>query len=226
MKLTKNYTDSYLASTSINGYSFDKSSSVGQVSTLNACRVRNKVIKYFFAPIKALSSKPVFTISREGVTVSLFYYTGNDTVKLNDNKINRLGRVLSAIFGRQVKLEFVKLYYPHMNRSILAQFLRINAANYNFRRLKGKLFKKVRITKNAESTKRQSLNLPSHIIGIKVQISGRLETERVRPRKTVSTAQLGAITSDSKGFMLDYGTFTSKNTKGAFTVKVWIGQVV
>lgn len=226
MRLTKKYINNYLRDSNqlSSNYSFNKNLSTGQIATLNACRIRIKIINHFFSPIKALSSKPIFTITRDEVIISLFYYRPEGA--LNNNKINSLGEVLSKIFNRRVKLQFVKLYYPHLNSSIFAEYLRINTRKYNFRRLKQQLFKKTGIVKNASSLKASNLKLPSHIVGIKIQISGRLVTERARPRQTVSTAQIGPINSDNKTFLVDYGTYTGKNTNGAYTIKVWTGQRV
>lgn len=226
MRLTKKYIENYLRHNNqlSTNYSFNKNLKTGQIATLNACRIRIKMINYFFAPIKALSSKPIFTITRDEVVISLFYYTPEGA--LNNNKINNLGEFLSKIFNRPVKLQFVKLYYPHLNSDILAEYLRMNARKYHFRHLKGKLFKKTGITKNPSSLKASNLKLPSHIVGIKIQISGRLVTERVRPRQTVSTAQVGPINSNNKTLLVDFGSYTGKNANGAFTVKVWTGQRV
>jgi len=226
MRLTELYLQKFLGDSNqlSTNYSFNKNLDNGQIATLNACRIRNKIINYFFSPIKALSSKPVFTITRDEVTISLFYYTRSGA--LNNNKINNLGEILSKIFNRPVKLEFVKLYYPHLNSCILAEYLRMNARKYHFRHLKRKLFKKTGITKNPSSLKASNLKLPSHIVGIKIQISGRLVTERARPRQTVSTAQVGPIKSDNKTLLVDFGSYTGKNANGAFTVKVWTGQRV
>jgi len=208
----------------IYSYSYNKNLSIGQIATLNACRIRITIINYFFSPIKALSSKPVFNISRNKVTISLFYYVPKGA--LNNNRINNLGEILSEIFDRPVKLEFVKLYYPHLNRKILAEYLRINVRKYNFRRMKKKFFKKRGISKYPNSTKALNIKLPSQIIGVKIQISGRLVTERARPRQTVSTAQIGPINSNNIGLLVDFGTYTGKNANGAYRVKVWTGQRV
>nr|UHB41890.1 ribosomal protein S3 [Apiotrichum gracile] len=228
MRLTKKYIENYLSDNNqlSTNYNFNKNLKTGQVATLNACRIRIKIINYFFAPIEVLSSKPVFTITRDEVIISLFYYTPEEEGALNTNKINNLGEFLTKIFNRPVKLQFVKLYYPHLNSDILAQYLRMNARKYHFRHLKGKLFKNREITKNPSSSTASKLKLPSHIVGIKIQISGRLVTERVRPRQTVSTAQVGPISSNNDTLLVDFGSYTGKNANGAFTVKVWTGQRV
>lgn len=226
MRLTTKHINNYLRDSQqlSTSYSFNKNQNIGQISTLNRSRTRTKIIECFFSPIERLASKPVFTITREEVVINVFYYRPEGA--LNSNKVNNLGEVLSKVFKRRVKLEFVKLYYPHLSREILAQYLRINVGKYDFRRLKGKLYKKANITKYPNSVKASGLSLPSNIVGIKVQVSGRLMTERSRPRQTVSTAQVGSISNDNKQVLVDYGKYTGKNAKGAYTIKVWIGQQV
>jgi hypothetical protein len=48
-------------------------------------------------------------------------------------------------------------------------------------------------------------------------------TERSRPRQTVQTAQIGSFAKGNLS-LVDSASFTTKNKKGAFTVKVWISQ--
>ena len=77
----------------------------------------------------------------------------------------------------------------------------------------------------------EDTTLPSYITGMKIRISGRLTTQRSVPRQTVQTAQVGSfssshIPSNSKASgIISSASFSTKNQKGAFTVKVWISQV-
>lgn len=225
MKLTRNFNKNYLRDWNLlsTRYSFNKGNENGQIATLNRCRNTTKIIKYFFSPITVLSSRPVFLFTNEEVVINLFYYRPKN-MALNNNSINNLGELLGKIFKRRVKLEFVKLYYPHLNSNILAEYLRLNTSNKGFRKLKKTFFKKKVIIKNPNSSKALNLKLPSHIVGMKIQISGRLVTEPVRPRKTVSKVQVGPIRSDNKTILVDYGSYTGKNAHGAYTVKVSIRQ--
>lgn len=61
------------------------------------------------------------------------------------------------------------------------------------------------------------------LTGIKIRISGRLARQRVVPKRTVKTAYKGGI-SKSKNNLVDYSTYTSKNKKGAFSVRVWLSH--
>ena len=58
-----------------------------------------------------------------------------------------------------------------------------------------------------------------------MQVSGRLQSERNRPRFTVQTAQIGSFVNDKRS-LIDMSSFSTKNAKGAFTIKVWISQRV
>ena len=58
---------------------------------------------------------------------------------------------------------------------------------------------------------------------MKIRVSGRLLTQRSVPRQTVQTAQIGSFSGQDN--VIDFGSYTTKNKKGAFTVKVWISQL-
>jgi|ERR1700712_804315 ribosomal protein S3 len=204
-------------------YNFNKNGLNGSVSMLNAQRSAIELIQHFFSPIKALASKPVFTITSNKVIINIFYLMPVKTQALNINTINNLGERLSKLFGRPVELRLVRLHYPYLNSYILAQFVALNTKKYNFVRIQRIIFSKAAIVKDTDSNKALASELPSHIVGIKIRISGRLVTERSRPRQTVQTAEIGSFVKDNKS-IVETALYTDKNKKGAFTVKVWISQ--
>jgi hypothetical protein len=61
--------------------------------------------------------------------------------------------------------------------------------------------------------------IASRLTGIKVRIAGRLARQRVVPKRTVKTAYKGAI-SRSVNNLVESATFTDKNKKGAFSIRV------
>ena len=63
-------------------------------------------------------------------------------------------------------------------------------------------------------------NIPSILTGLRVQVSGRLSRDRIVPKITVQKKQLGGFKINNKNIS-DYAVFTSKNRKGAYTIKVW-----
>ncbi len=179
--------------------------------------------------VKALASKPVYSINGDKVVVTTFYYLPGKDQSLSYSSINSLGEVLSKLFKQPVELRLVRLHYPYLNAHILAQYIAMNTRKYNFTRIQRAIFnavKSVRIDGSSDSSSQATL-LPAYITGIKIKISGRLATERSVPRQTEKTAQIGTFSnsSSSSSNVVEYSQFTSKNKKGAFTVKVWISQV-
>lgn len=197
----------------------------GQV---NEQRVASKLIANFFSvplatDVQALASKPVFSVSGDKVVINAFYYLASDKA-LNNNSINSLGEVLGKVFKQAVELRFVRLHYPYLNSYILAQYIAINTAKYNFTRIQRAIFGALQFPVIKGSNLSSDGALPSYITGMKIRISGRLTTQRSVPRQTVQTAQIGSFSSSEKG-IIESASFSTKNQKGAFTVKVWISQV-
>src|ERR1700712_5268806 len=189
-----------------------------------------RVIEHFFSPIRTLASKPTFTMtssdSNSGkVIVNISYYIANKEQALSDNTVNSLGQVLSKLFKRPVELRLVRLHYPYLNSYILAQYIAINSNRYNFTRIQRAIFNALRPVKAsslADSTGSDQL-VPAFITGMKIRVSGRLVTQRSVPRQTVQTAQIGSFSGQHN--VIDFASYTTKNKKGAFTVKVWISQL-
>lgn len=75
--------------------------------------------------------------------------------------------------------------------------------------------------KGSSGEKRQQI--ASKLTGIKVRIAGRLARQRVVPKRTVKTTYKGAI-SRSINNLVDSATFTDKNKKGAFSIRVWLSH--
>lgn len=57
------------------------------------------------------------------------------------------------------------------------------------------------------------------VTGIKIKVAGRLAKERIVPKKTVKTIQVGSLSKQRVSFV-NSATFTSKNKKGAFSIKI------
>jgi hypothetical protein len=199
-------------------------------------RLASKVLSSFFSSVHALASKPVYNVSGNKVVINIFYYISDTrgNKALSSSAINSVGQVLSKLFKRPVELRLVRLHYPYLDSYILAQYIAINTAKYNFTRIVSRLwganaiFTPVSGPKSSEQDLQlisdNSQVIPAYITGIKVRVSGRLVTERSVPRQTVKTVQLGTFSGSSGVQVIDSASFTSKNKKGAFTIKVWIGQ--
>ena len=66
---------------------------------------------------------------------------------------------------------------------------------------------------------RDDFNPVTSLTGFKIKISGRLAKQRVVPKKTVKTTYKGAI-SPNKYNLVDEASYTGKNKKGAYTIRV------
>jgi ribosomal protein S3 len=173
-------------------------------------------IQSFFAQFKILAGIPQFIFTTNKVIVQVPYYARPGRL-LTETKINALVTRLSLICP--IELRLVRLQYPYLDSSILAQYLGLNAGKYNFLRMKKMLFKK------QANLRSEPFNLPSWSTGVKMEIAGRLTTQRSIPRKTVTNAHKGSFTVSNKlNSSLDLNQYTSKNKLGAHTVKVWLSQ--
>lgn len=201
----------------------------------NNNRQASKLIENYFSQVQALAGKPVFSMLGKKVVINVFYFIAQKDQALDSSTINSLGEVLSKLYKCPVELRLVRLHYPYLNSYILAQFVAMNTRKYNFKAIMNSLFSAVRESVIATGS---TTSLPSQIVGLKVKISGRLATQRSVPRQTVQTAQIGSFSSSviqNNAFsvqetgakaegVVEFAAFTSKNKKGAFTVKVWISQ--
>lgn len=191
-------------------------------------------------------SKPDFSHTNSKVTIQFFYYTASNSKNSFNNDItagehnfvfrkdfSELSTTLAQLYQKEVNVIATRLYYPYLNSDIFSQYLAYNAPSNTFMDFQEAILTNPSLHKT---------NLPAHISGIKVQVSGRLVTETVIPRITVKSCLIGSfqrnannitpankISSGGAPFCLttasiDYSKFTTKNELGAFTVKVWICQ--
>ena len=116
-----------------------------------------------------------------------------------------------------MELRLIRLNHSALDSSIFAQYLTANGGKYSFNRildmLKGRL---PTVVSEGSVTDR---SVASHITGVKIQLSGRLTTQRSSPRQTVQAGRLGSSAKGPYG-LVDYSQHTSKNKLGAFTMKV------
>jgi ribosomal protein S3 len=146
-------------------------------------------------------------------------------------RLNDLAILLSKLLQKNVELELVRLKYPYHDSNILAQLIGINGRKLTYGRIKKVLFRKATIsTKSVETNQMgiqpsdfpESLSLlerTSRLTGLKIRIAGRLNRQRVVPKRTVKTAYKGGI-SKTENNLVDTATYTSKNRKGAVSVRV------
>lgn len=199
-------------------------------------------------------SKPNFSHTNSKVNIQFFYYTAslNSGVSSShparptkieegffkkeyravNNEVttgsfrkdfSELSVTLAQLYQKEVNIIVTRLYYPYLNSHILSQYLAYNAPSNTFMDFQEAILTNPSLHKT---------NLPAHISGIKVQVSGRLVTETVIPRITVKSCLIGSFLAPLRGAssvnnttqIIDYSKYTTKNELGAFSVKVWICQ--
>lgn len=208
--------------------SIDKSYSFISSATNSNIKVTKLIQTYFyhlcntigFQPQKqVLISNPRFSNTSNKITIELFYYIANNknkSIKNNKNltkqfskdSITVLSKNIAQVYGKEVSLVFTRVYYPYINSSIFSQYLFHNSSANTFVHFQNAILK---------YPSWHGKELPSYITGIKVEVSGRLTTERIIPRVTKKSMVFGSL---SGADYLDYASYTGKNYLGSFTIKV------
>ena len=164
------------------------------------------------------------------VVVNIPYYASpNGTPIL---KLTALGAAISKWLRKEtgnkqslkVEVRLLGLRYPYLDRSILAQYVAINGGKYNFTRMHKLIFNKLTTVKKNSVLPSDALS--GHITGLKLELAGRLTTQRSIPRKTVSNKHTGSFyVNKNRGSSVDFSQYASKNKIGAYTIKVWLSNV-
>ena len=206
-----------------------------------------------FGNSKILISNPVFHHSTNEVQITLFYYYNDENPQVQDfvqhhylkeSKLLEVSKSLSSIlFKKKVNLNLIRLRYPYMNSRILAQYLCGKTDKNKFSQLCDALVSKSSVKVGLFGTvgeESEKYILPSYIDSIRLELSGRIGSERVVPRMTKQvyrmdspntnsgiSLQMSNVSADSlKNKVVDYGHYTAKNHLGSFTLKVWITSLV
>jgi hypothetical protein len=196
------------------GYSFAHSttSDIASKNTNSSSLIQS----YFFSMKNSglLHSNPTFSHTSTKVTIHVFYYMpwSKESVNLSIHSMSVLSNSLASLYNKEVSLVMTRIHYPYLNSSIFAKYLAHNAPSNTFVHFQNSIL--TYPSRNASS-------LPAYVSGIKIQVSGRLVTESVKPRMTTNTCLFGSFSSAP---MVDYAKHTTKNSLGAFTIKVWIAQ--
>lgn len=174
-----------------------------------------------------LISEINFKNSQNKVEIQFFYYFINNKhtkyIEYVDPIINKmdlknLSTLLGKIYEKEVYIVINRVYYPYMNAQILSEYLAIKSQSNTFINFKRSIIK---------NTVLQTYNLCAFIVGIKIQVHGRIITERVIPRKTQKYKILGTFHSkNNKQIIVDKGQTNLKNELGQLTIKVEIAQLI
>lgn len=196
-------------------------------------------------------SNPTFEANNNKVNIKIFYYLSEGRIPntLNftslNKEINIIMKVATKLYNKDVSFNFTRIYYPYLNANIFCKYICHNTLSNNFLHFQNAIRKYPRFnfsavkeifvmnkfrdyvrnySDNGKTLEYGNIHMPHEgigIIGVKIQISGRLATERVIPRVTKKSMVFGSL---SKANFVDYSSYTGKNYLGSFTVKVWIGQ--
>lgn len=177
-------------------------------NSIKNTRVQKEAMKmldsYFSGAI--IISEPLFRDKVDEMTITLFYYA--PAYHFSQKGIEILTNKLGQLFSKKVSLVITKVHYPYMNSAILAKYLAHNTSANTFVHFHNTILKYPKFV---------GTSLPSHICGIRVQLSGRLVTERAIPRVTTNSSVFGSLSSAD---YIDYAYCTKKNYLGTFTIKV------
>lgn len=154
------------------------------------------------------------------ITISCYHY--NKSAMLSTMQMMNLQYVLSKLLNMSVEVELVKLNSPYLEANLLANYLakelKTNTQNFY------KVISRVSGAASYMSTLSE-LTIPSFLTGIKIKLSGRLTSERTRPRFTKQIMEMGYL-SFSKNTVNAIGSYTKTNYKGQYTVQVWLGHKI
>lgn len=164
-----------------------------------------KLIQSYFQK-EIILSDPLFREKSDKLTISLFYYAVEP--RFAQKSIEVLTTEITNLVDKEVCIVLTRVYYPYINSSILAKYLIHNSSANTFVHFRNAILRYPKFARN---------DLPSHICGIRIQLSGRLATERIIPRVTKNVSVFGSL---SNADYIDYAFHTQKNYLGTFTVKV------
>lgn len=189
-----------------------------------------------------LNSPYTFTLSSEGINLRTKIDRNNNEisqsqksnkslrkvttmVNLNKDKFKFLIFILEKLLKKTIILDLIRLKYPYHNSNILAQVLGLSSKKTNFRLMMRKLLYITAIKNPTKMIRKQNFTvLPSYLSGIKVKLAGRLITQRVIPRFTVQSFQIGSLARGKISFT-NSSRFTNKNKRGAFSFTVTTGHI-
>jgi len=166
-------------------------------------------------------------------------------------KLKSLVILLSRYLSTNVELDIARVRFPYHDSNILAQYIGINGRYQSFGRIKKVLFRNAIVQDKLTAVVQNSsigpaskqlsdltsspskpvsgavapkdLKTASILTGIKFRVSGRLAKQRVVPKRTVRRANKGGV-SITKLNLVTCSTYTGKNKKGAFSIRVWLGH--
>lgn len=184
------------------------------MTAINQIRTIRILLTRFSKAANIMTTLPVVQYKVDSVNITIGYISN---VPLTVNLVNVLSDYISKVFGVKVIIRLVRIDNYYSDAHILAQYLSSliggsAQSSHTFKVAMQRLSRYIAF----------SVYNPNSAIGFKglrVQISGRLATEPTRPRQTVHVYSIGSFKSNR----LQASSYTSTNTKGSMTIKVWLG---
>jgi hypothetical protein len=199
-----------------------------------------------FNPTYALISQPHIVESVNRVDITLFFYSyilksknlkksTASFLKTNEERLKYLCENLSQLFKTYVNLNLIRLYNPSSDSNILANAIGAVSNKTKIRIVRRKLLKRSKIVNPSKIVNKaenfynslfETKNIsPGNLSGLNVRVAGRLLTEKVVPRRTVRTFQIGSL-ARGKANIVKTDRYTRKNKRGCFSVTVKTGHIV
>ena len=195
----------------------------------------SSILENSFLTMASLISKPIYSFTHNKVVIHFSFFLFNKYLynsklnskflALNNKNIENLCANLSNLYGKPVELDLVCLKYPFHDSHILANYLGricdINFKPYIF--ILDKIFNNANI-KNPTTRIPESNNIiPTFLTGLKIKLAGRLLKQKIVPRRTVKTTQIGSLTRSSAD-LVSKSRFTTKNKRGTFSITITMGH--
>jgi hypothetical protein len=177
------------------------------------------VLKAYTSQLDMLCGRPSFIYS-EALVVRVPYYTRVGGAALPTAGLIALQSQLSSALDLRVSLQWLRVSQPYLDASILASYLSAELQGQTFNRAVAMLQSVVSVLDRSSC---QYIDLASSLVGLKVNLGGRLEAEPSKPRDTRQSATLGSL-SPSLSTVNTSASYTASNGKGAYTVKVWLSN--
>jgi hypothetical protein len=145
-------------------------------------------------------------------------------------QLELLGNLLIKLYNKPVEFEITKLVKPYNDSTILSKSLGMlsNSVKYTsilYKFLKNAKFKNpTKMFRKTEEKSLQSIStVPAFLSGVKVRVGGRLLTQSVIPRRTVSIYQRGCLARGKADFV-NTARFTNKNKRGSYSITVSVAS--
>lgn len=182
---------------------------------------KNNSIKKFKSKLK--SNQIFFRKGIESIKKNNSLNYESPFLRIKKEDLENLCEDLSNLLFKPVQLEIVRLHYPFYDPNIFSNILDKLTDYIKLRYIFKKIFKVALIKNPTNSVQRKRFSvLPGYLTGISLKFAGRLPTQRIIPRKTVKSKEIGSV-SRNKAILVETARFTNKNRRGSFSLTVSTG---